>query len=820
MFAACNGTPGRPARHALPHERLQQGGQRNWPAPANPEYVYVPHRRVEALFRHGARMRTGRPDVPVAARRELRRAPIHHRGARRSGASICPMGMGLPGPESTTECRRSPSRTDLRGIPEPCFDYQTLGDELDKAQAVVAFLRQRVRQRVERRRRRRGRAIRRSDTSSTGPTGRKTSSRRTGSSSPTSRRASWRTSPGSRRSATTPITSTAAAATVRRGLRRWSTRSVRASSGIQPRSSCNGTIGAVSTIHVRAAIPRSRQPRLPRSADRDLAVRASRTRLAHALRNGERAALRRGSLRSRRSSAAADARANSPAADCFDFSQTPRPFVHDQRAASRRSSSCTVAPTMTICTRLRVTCRLCDAVPLCFAALPRPCGLRRRIAAQVAIRRVAVHARATSRCGRLTRPAPARSSTSSTSCRRTAASTISFRTIPAPIPVSSGKNSKGENDQAAAVSLEATAYEIDHPMHGDVRGLQRHGQTTRNPLPHGRLRQRVESLRRSAEPAVRLRAARSNRSRTSTWRTKGCCRPDVPVAARRELRRASVHHRRAGGVERRPAGGAWGCERREATITSRRSRTDRTLRPEHSPLLRLSDARRRARQARSSRGAFTPAQYGSASSGDGAEWSAYQAVKHIRYGPDWKKDVISPNWKFITDVRAGQARQLHLDHAGLRRLRSRQLPRRLRPVVGRGAGQHRRQEQVLGLDGDLRAVGRLGRPLRSRPAAVQGSRRLGLPRSAARDLAVRQARTTSRTCSTKRRACCALPKISSGLAQLSRSRRARELAGRRLLRLHAKAAPVREDRGAACRRASSCTTAAAITTLRPTTNRR
>ena len=30
------------------------------------------------------------------------------------------------------------------------------------------------------------------------------------------------------------------------------------------------------------------------------------------------------------------------------------------------------------------------------------------------------------------------------------------------------------------------------------------------------------------------------------------------------------------------------------------------------------------------------------------------AIKHIRYGPDWKKDVISPNWRFITDVRAGK----------------------------------------------------------------------------------------------------------------------------------------------------------------------
>jgi phospholipase C len=37
----------------------------------------------------------------------------------------------------------------------------------------------------------------------------------------------------------------------------------------------------------------------------------------------------------------------------------------------------------------------------------------------------------------------------------------------------------------------------------------------------------------------------------------------------------------------------------------------------------------------------------------GSIWSGYQAVKHIYNGPDWKK-VLSPNWRFITDVRAGK----------------------------------------------------------------------------------------------------------------------------------------------------------------------
>jgi phospholipase C len=51
---------------------------------------------------------------------------------------------------------------------------------------------------------------------------------------------------------------------------------------------------------------------------------------------------------------------------------------------------------------------------------------------------------------------------------------------------------------------------------------------------------------------------------------------------------------------------------------------------------------------------FYTSKYGSPSSGDASFWSSYQAVRHIYYGPDWRKDVITPNWKFITDVRAGK----------------------------------------------------------------------------------------------------------------------------------------------------------------------
>lgn len=40
--------------------------------------------------------------------------------------------------------------------------------------------------------------------------------------------------------------------------------------------------------------------------------------------------------------------------------------------------------------------------------------------------------------------------------------------------------------------------------------------------------------------------------------------------------------------------------------------------------------------------------------GSGNLWSAYQAIKHIRYGPDWKKDVINPQTRFFKDVQNGK----------------------------------------------------------------------------------------------------------------------------------------------------------------------
>jgi phospholipase C len=53
---------------------------------------------------------------------------------------------------------------------------------------------------------------------------------------------------------------------------------------------------------------------------------------------------------------------------------------------------------------------------------------------------------------------------------------------------------------------------------------------------------------------------------------------------------------------------------------------------------------------------FYTSTYNAPSSDSGAFWSSYQAVRHIYYGPDWRKDVLCcvPQSRFLTDVRAGK----------------------------------------------------------------------------------------------------------------------------------------------------------------------
>jgi phospholipase C len=50
---------------------------------------------------------------------------------------------------------------------------------------------------------------------------------------------------------------------------------------------------------------------------------------------------------------------------------------------------------------------------------------------------------------------------------------------------------------------------------------------------------------------------------------------------------------------------------------------------------------------------FYSSWYGEPSSGFGAVWSSYQAVKHIYDGPDWA-NIVTPQKRFLTDVGHGK----------------------------------------------------------------------------------------------------------------------------------------------------------------------
>jgi phospholipase C len=97
--------------------------------------------------------------------------------------------------------------------------------------------------------------------------------------------------------------------------------------------------------------------------------------------------------------------------------------------------------------------------------------------------------------------------------------------------------------------------------------------------------------------------------------------------------------------------GLWGCEQPGVTVQT--ITKQRTYGPTESACFDYQTLGDELDKAHLS-WRFYASQYGSASSGDGGTWSSYEAVRHIYDGPDWKKDVISPNWKFITDVKAGK----------------------------------------------------------------------------------------------------------------------------------------------------------------------
>ena len=154
-------------------------------------------------------------------------------------------------------------------------------------------------------------------------------------------------------------------------------------------------------------------------------------------------------------------------------------------------------------------------------------------------------------------------------------------------------------------------------------------------------------------------------------------------------------------------------------------------------------------------------------------WSGYQAIAHIRYGPDWKKDVVTPQKRFLTDVAAGTLANVtwitptceESDHVNCGGGLGPSWVTSIVNAVGR--------LEVLEFDGDFRVMGRLGRPLRSRCAAASSTTTVwdsAFPCSSSRRT---RNRTSCRTCDTNTAASCGSPKTCSAWGAWRPATRAR-----------------------------------------------
>ena len=227
MFAACNGTGGLPGTGA---GWTASTARRSSADPATAVRLRSAQRE-QAVLGHRARVRARRQNVPVAARRELRRASVHDRGPGAVKRQRAGWLLGLSPADRAIGRNNHPGAHVRQPLRAACFDYTTLGDEFDKAKLYVALLHEHVQQALERA------LVGLSGDQAylrAGPTGRRTSSRRSVDSSATSKPVSSRALAGSRRSAPTPITRLRRRQRTVVGRAPSSMRSARASSGIRP----------------------------------------------------------------------------------------------------------------------------------------------------------------------------------------------------------------------------------------------------------------------------------------------------------------------------------------------------------------------------------------------------------------------------------------------------------------------------------------------------------------------------------------------------------------------------------------------------------
>jgi phospholipase C len=219
-----------------------------------------------------------------------------------------------------------------------------------------------------------------------------------------------------------------------------------------------------------------------------------------------------------------------------------------------------------------------------------------------------------------------------------------FQGYPGAYTVPSGKNSKGKTIQLKPVSL-ATQYVIDHSMSAMIAACDGTGK-----LPGTKCR--MDGFDRES--------AYGPKNPEYVYVPHSDSKPYFDMAHewvvadhmfQSHLDESFVSHQYIIAAQAKSSVdlpyGFWGCDGGPSDVvqTVTQKRTFGPMQQACFDYMTLGDELDKAR--------LTWRFYTSVINNDGGEWSGYQAVRHIRYGKDWKNDLITPQKRFITDVGAG-----------------------------------------------------------------------------------------------------------------------------------------------------------------------
>jgi phospholipase C len=219
-----------------------------------------------------------------------------------------------------------------------------------------------------------------------------------------------------------------------------------------------------------------------------------------------------------------------------------------------------------------------------------------------------------------------------------------FQGYPGANTVPSGLNSKGETIQLQPVTLE-TDYGIDHRAEAFIAACDGTGS-----IAGTNCRNDGFDLESSTANFKNPQYAYVPQSQTKPYFDLAnefvladntfTSQIDQSFVAHQYLIAGRAHH-----AVDTPIGGDWGCDGKEATVGTWLA--NRTYGPTVAPCFNMRTLGDELDGAGLSWRFYT-----NEVNKDGGYWSAYQAIRHIRYGPDWA-NVIAPQTQFFSDLSAG-----------------------------------------------------------------------------------------------------------------------------------------------------------------------